>query len=131
MGPHILCFGGEDHAFRIPFLKSLQACGFEITAAGTGKGQPFADAGIPYHSYYFDRFLSIKGHASAIRDVARIVERGRPDIIQTFDTKPNILVPIALRGKVPVVRTINGMGWVFSSSDYTAAIIKPVYCALQ
>jgi len=131
MVQHVLCVGGEDHSLRIPFLKSLQASGIKITALGTGNGRHFESAGIAYRRYYFERFLSVRGHAGAIRDIARIVRESRPDLVQTFDTKPNILVPIAIRGRVPIVRTINGMGLVFSSNDKTATFIKPVYRALQ
>ena len=62
--------------------------------------------------------------------LARLVKSARPDVIQTFDTKPNLFAPLALRGSVPVVRTINGMGWVFSSTELSLAF-RPVYLAMQ
>ena len=131
MSPHILFIGGADHALRIPFFDAIQASGFRITAAGTGDRHPFDQAKIAYHPYDFDRFLTIKGHAGAVRRIAQIAKEVCPDIVHSFDTKPNFLVPLAIRTKSPVVRTINGMGWVFSSDERTASVVRPVYCALQ
>jgi glycosyltransferase involved in cell wall biosynthesis len=67
----------------------------------------------------------------AIGQLSKLVQGVRPDVVQTFDTKPNLLAPLAIRGAVPVVRTINGMGWVFSSAHLKALALRPVYLALQ
>jgi glycosyltransferase involved in cell wall biosynthesis len=55
----------------------------------------------------------------------------RPDLAQSFDTKPNLLLPLAVRGaRNPlVVRTINGMGWVYSSRSPAALALRPAYRA--
>jgi glycosyltransferase involved in cell wall biosynthesis len=55
----------------------------------------------------------------------------RPDIVQSFDTKPNLLTPLAVRGQVPIVRTINGLGWTFSSHSARALMLRPIFCGLQ
>jgi hypothetical protein len=52
---HLLCVGGEDHALRIPFLTALRNRGLRVSAAGTGAATPFANNGIQYHRYQFDR----------------------------------------------------------------------------
>ncbi|MCK1655264.1 glycosyltransferase [Bradyrhizobium sp. 149] len=131
MALRLLCVGGEDHALRIPFLAALQSRGLRVSAAGTGAGSAFAKAGIPYHQYQFDRFgVGFADHA-AMGQLARLVKSASPDVIQTFDTKPNLFAPLALRGSVPVVRTINGMGWVFSSTELKALAFRPVYLAMQ
>lgn len=131
MTPHVLCVGGEDHVLRIPFLLALRERGFRVSTAGTGDGQPFLRADLAYRRYHFDRFATRTAHPAAIRSLAELVREVRPDLVQTFDTKPNLLVPFALRGKVPVVRTINGMGWVFSAKGLRNLALRPVYCALQ
>lgn len=131
MVPHVLCVGGEDHSLRIPFLAVLRDCGFRITAASTTDGAAFSRAGLAHRSYQFDRFNSRGADLGAVRQLAKLVADIRPDVIQAFDTKPNLLAPLAVRGKVPVVRTINGMGWVFSSAAVRALALRPVYCALQ
>ncbi len=128
---HVLCVGGEDHSLRIPFLAALQERGFRITAASTGDGAAFQRAGLAHRSYRFDRFDSRGADLAAIRQLAGLIAETGPDIVQSFDTKPNLLAPLAARGKVAVVRTINGMGWVFSSGAPRALALRPVYCALQ
>jgi glycosyltransferase involved in cell wall biosynthesis len=129
--PRLLCIGGEDHALRVPFLVALRKHGFCITAAGTGDQMPFRRADIAYHRYHFDRFDSRTAHRSEIRRLTELVREVQPDLIQTFDTKPGLLVPLAVKNEVPVIRTINGMGWVFSSTSLRALALRPIYCALQ
>jgi glycosyltransferase involved in cell wall biosynthesis len=129
--PHVLCLGGEDHALRIPFLAALRDRGFQVTAASTADGSAFAAAGMAHRRFHFDRFDTRGGDIAAVRRLAALIGEIGPDIIQSFDTKPNLLAPLAARGSVPVVRTINGMGWVFSSTSLRALALRPVYCALQ
>lgn len=131
MTPHLLCIGGEDHLLRIPFLLALRKRGFRITAAGTGDPTPFSRADIAYRPYQFNRFDAHSTHRTEMRSLASLVRDVQPDLIQTFDTKPNLLVPLAVRNEVPVIRTINGMGWVFSSTNLRALVLRPIYCALQ
>jgi glycosyltransferase involved in cell wall biosynthesis len=128
---HLLCVGGEDHALRIPFLTALQNRGLRVSAAGTGAVFPFAKNGIQYHRYQFDRFHARFADLISVGQLSQLVHRVQPDIVQTFDTKPNLFAPLAIRGAVPVVRTINGMGWVFSSTDLKALAFRPAYLALQ
>ncbi|MCP3398623.1 glycosyltransferase [Bradyrhizobium sp. CCGB20] len=131
MALHLLCVGGEDHALRIPFLAALQKRGLRVSAAGTGEVAAFAKNGIQYHQYQFDRFGVGFADRAAMGQLAQLVKSARPDVIQTFDTKPNLFAPLALRGSVPVVRTINGMGWVFSSTELRALAFRPMYLAMQ
>lgn len=132
MDAHVLCLGGEDHALRVPFLLALRDRGFRVTAASSGSGEPFYPAGLPHLSWHFDRFDRRGGDLGAIARIARLAAECRPDLIQTFDTKPNLLAPLAMRGAVPVVRTINGMGWTFSpGGGVRARLIRPVYRLLQ
>jgi glycosyltransferase involved in cell wall biosynthesis len=131
MHPHIVCVGGEDHPLRIPFLLALQENRFRVTAVSTGDGSAFAHAGIAHHSYGFDRFSSGRGDWGAVGSFRRLLAELKPDVVHSFDTKPNLLAPIAVRGSADVVRTINGLGWVFSSTEPRALALRPIYCALQ
>jgi glycosyltransferase involved in cell wall biosynthesis len=131
MAPHLFCFGGEDHHLRIPFLTALRERGFRVTAAGTGDSGPFSRAGLTYHQYEFDRFDAHSFPRKEMVRLGELVRAVRPDIIQSFDTKPNLLIPFAVRGRVPTFRTINGMGWVFSSASLRALALRVCYCALQ
>ncbi|MER8554191.1 MULTISPECIES: glycosyltransferase family 4 protein [unclassified Mesorhizobium] len=131
MNPHLVCVGGEDHALRIPFLMSLREKGFQVTAVSSGGEAAFLRHGIPHRSYGFDRFSSSSGEWAAIKTIRKLMAELRPDIIQSFDTKPNLVTPLAVRGSVPVVRTINGLGWTFSSLEPRALALRPIFCGLQ
>jgi glycosyltransferase involved in cell wall biosynthesis len=105
----------------------------KVSAAGTGDGAPFARAGIDYHSFRFDRFVDPMADIRAIGVLRTLIEKIDPDLVQSFDTKPNLLVPFAARGNrgIAVIRTINGLGWLYSSRSLLALALCPVYRALH
>jgi glycosyltransferase involved in cell wall biosynthesis len=133
VNPHLLCVGGEDHDLRIPFLLALRRHGFGITAAGTAVAAPFAKVGLDYRPFRFHRFVNPWADWTAVKALARIVAEVQPHIVQSFDTKPAVLTPFAARraGDVLVVRTINGMGWLYSSRSPTALILRLAYRILH
>lgn len=132
-GPSLLCVGGEDHDLRIPFLLALRERGFGITAVGTAAPGAFVKAGIDYRRFRFKRFVNPWADWAAVRELADIVADVQPDIVQSFDTKPAVLAPLAARRvrATLVVRTINGMGWLYSSRSPTALALRPVYRVLH
>jgi glycosyltransferase involved in cell wall biosynthesis len=131
--PHLLCIGGVDHSFRIPFLLALHDKGFRVSAAGSGDPTPFAKAGIDYHPIHFARFVHPLHDWTAFKAISRLIRVAQPALVQCFDTKLNVLVPFAARGlrDVKVVSTINGLGWLYSSCSPMALGLRPVYRALQ
>jgi glycosyltransferase involved in cell wall biosynthesis len=130
---HLLYISGEDHHLRIPFMLALREQGFQVTAAGTGDAAPFERGGLDYRPFRFDRFVNPLADLAAIKSLSRLLADVRPDLVQSFDTKPNLLVPLAARGmpNVLVARTINGMGWLYSSGSLKARALRPVYLALH
>jgi glycosyltransferase involved in cell wall biosynthesis len=130
---HLLCVGGEDHHLRIPFMLALRRYGFRVSAASTGDPRLFARAGLEHRSFYFDRFVNPAADWAAVKRLAKLFADLRPDIVQSFDTKPSLLVPLAARGieRVRVVRTINGMGWLYSSQAPIALILRVAYRLLH
>lgn len=133
MSPHLLDVSGEDHHLRIPFLLALRERGFRVTAAGTGDSATFMQAGVDYHPFCFDRFVNSLADLAAIKSLSRLLAVVRPELIQSYDTKPNLLVPLAARGldDVRVVRIINGRGWLYSSHSPQALALRPVYRSLH
>ena len=131
--PSVLLVGGTDHYLRIPFFLQLQAKGFRAIAAGTGDQEPFQRAGIPFMAFGFDRFVNPLADWRSVRQLAGLIAACRPDIVQSFDTKPNVLVPLATVGlpKLGVVKTVNGLGWVYSSREPLALALRPVQRALH
>lgn len=114
-------------------MLALRGQGFHVTAAGTGNPAPFAQAALDYRSFRFDRFANPLADWSAVNTLSKLLAALRPDIAQSFDTKPNLLLPLAARAArdLLVVRTINGMGWVYSSRSPLALALRPVYRALH
>jgi glycosyltransferase involved in cell wall biosynthesis len=133
MNPHVLSVSGEDHDLRIPFMLALRAHGFRVSAAGSGNAAPFSRVGLPYFPFRFERFVNPLADLAAIKALSRLVAEVRPDIVHSFDTKPNLLLPLAARriGSVPVMRTINGRGWLYSSRSLLALSLRPVYRTLH
>jgi glycosyltransferase involved in cell wall biosynthesis len=133
LSQHLLLVGGEDHHLRIPFMLALAARGFRVTAAGTGKAGPFDSAGLDYRRFAFNRFIDPLADLAAIRSLSKLLTIVQPDLVQSFDTKPNLLVPFAASAvhDISVVRTINGLGWIYSSRSPLALALAPVYRALH
>jgi glycosyltransferase involved in cell wall biosynthesis len=131
--PDLLCIGGVDHSLRIPFLLALRDKGFRISAAGTCDPAPFAQAGLDYHPFHLSRFVDPRCDWTAFTEISKLIAAMRPAFVQCFDTKLNVLVPFAARSfrDVKVVSTINGLGWLYSSSSPMALGLRPVYRALQ
>jgi polysaccharide deacetylase family protein (PEP-CTERM system associated) len=130
--PHVLCIGGDDHHLRIPFLLALRDRDFRVSAAGAGDPAPFARTGIDYHRFHFARFVSPFADARTLKAIRKIIAELQPQIVHCFDTKLNVLVPLAATGcDAQVVRTVNGLGWLYSSRSPTALGLRPVYRALQ
>jgi glycosyltransferase involved in cell wall biosynthesis len=129
----LLCIGGEDHALRIPFLFALRDRGYRVSAAATADRAPFARAGIDYYPFRFDRFTNPLADLAACKTLSKLIADVSPDLVQSFDTKPNLLVPLAARSVpgVLVVRTINGLAYVYSSRSPQALAYRPIWRALH
>jgi glycosyltransferase involved in cell wall biosynthesis len=133
LSPHLLYIGGEDHHLRIPAMLALRDCGFRVTAAGTGDPAPFVQVGIDYRRFHFERFISPLADWSAIKSISKILAEVRPDLAQSFDTKPSLFLPLAARSTpgVLAIRTINGRAFLYSSRSPVALTLRLVYRALH
>ena len=65
---------------------------------------------------------------TAVKTLSTMLRDLQPDFAQSFDTKPNLLLPLAARamGHPAIVRTITGLGWVYSSRSPLALLARPV-----
>jgi glycosyltransferase involved in cell wall biosynthesis len=131
--PHILCVGGEDHHLRIPFLQALADRGLRVSAASSGDPESFVGSGIAWTHFDLNRFISPRSDRRSVAQLRAILGARCPDLVQSFDTKPNVLVPSAAARfpGVRVIRTINGMGWVYSATTPVALALRPVQRALH
>tara|TARA_R110000868_G_scaffold16305_1_gene73444 strand:+ start:6007 stop:7098 length:1092 start_codon:yes stop_codon:yes gene_type:complete len=126
-----LCLvGGEDAYKRIPLAEHLIKEYFDVTIIGT------ADYSYPkeinFIKYNLNRSFNLISDIKTILEYRKIFKNNRFDLIQTFDTKPAFLVPIALFGiKSKIVRTITGLGKVFVNNDPRNLPIKLIYIFLH
>jgi glycosyltransferase involved in cell wall biosynthesis len=135
MGPikKILYVGGEDAHLRIPTMEKLRNCGYELAMAAPTYSEKFVEAGFPVFHYRLRREVGPRADLRTMHDLRQIVEEWRPDVVHSFDTKPSFLVPIALRNTPgpAVLRTITGMGKIFSSSGAGNYILRKIYDLLH
>ncbi|AUT00934.1 glycosyl transferase family 1 [Nostoc sp. CENA543] len=125
--------GGEDIRFRIPLLLKLRAKGFNVGAVGSEDGNTFLEHQIPYFKYTLDRGINPWADINSRIQLFNLFSQYKPDIIHAFDTKPGIIAPMmAMKAGIPGrVRTITGMGYVFSSQSILALALRPIYRYLQ
>jgi len=133
LSPHLLYIGGEDHHLRIPAMLALCDRGFRVTAAGTGDPAPFVQAGIDYRRFHFERFINPLADWAAVKSIGKILVEVRPYLAQSFDTKPSIFLPLAARSTpgIQVIRTINGLAFLYSSRSPIALMLRPVHRTLH
>lgn len=125
--------GGEDVRFRIPLLLALRDRGFEVGAVGSESGEAFIQAEIAYFRYTLARGINPLADLRTRREFAQLCRQYQPDLIHGFDTKPAMFAPVVAKqiGIPGRVRTITGMGYVFSSTDPLALTLRPIYRYLQ
>ncbi|MBH8571665.1 glycosyltransferase family 4 protein [Nostocaceae cyanobacterium CENA369] len=125
--------GGEDIRFRIPLLLALRDRGFNVGAVGSENGDAFAKYQIPYFQYTLEREINPLADIQARTQIFNLFSKYKPDVVHGFDTKPAMITPIiGMKAKIPGrVRTINGMGYIFSSNSPLALTLRPIYRHLQ
>ncbi len=125
--------GGEDVRMRIPILKVLKNLGFKVAAAGSEDSRPFDNEGIEYHRYELDRGVSPLIDRRSLSQLEILFNKHNPDVVHSFDTKPALLVPLAARraGIKANIRTVTGMGYIYSSKSPLALALRIAYRSMQ
>ncbi|HZV03586.1 MAG TPA: glycosyltransferase family 4 protein [Gemmataceae bacterium] len=133
MKAHLLFIGGEDHHLRIPFILALRDKGYRVSAAASGDLRPFQLAGIEFRRFHFSRFVDPLSDWRALQALRLLLRAADVDIAHAFDTKPGLLAPFAGRADraISVIRTINGRGWLYSSTSLGALALRALYRPLQ
>jgi glycosyltransferase involved in cell wall biosynthesis len=129
----ILYIGGEDVRMRIPILKKMIKKGYSVGAVGCNDANAFKDQEITYFDYYLNRSISPLKDIKSIRQLRNIFQREMPNLIHLFDTKPGVLASKVAKtsGVKFVVRTVTGMGFVFSSNSIFVKALRPFYRLMQ
>jgi len=126
----IVFIGGEDVSARIDISRELIKKKCHIEIIGTESAENFVDSGIRYQSFDLNREFDVFGDLKSLLQIRNILKKySEKTIVHAFDTKLNILLPIASigLGNIRVVRTINGMGRIFTNSNVKNEILKVIY----
>ena len=127
---HICLIGGEDAHKRIELSQHLLQEGFVVTILGT-KDYTYPK-NINFIKYDLNRSFNPFSDLKTVIQYKKILRENKFDIVQTFDTKPAFLLPIAAFGsKTKIVRTITGLGKAFVSKDLKTAPIRYLYIGLH
>lgn len=122
--------GGEDIHFRRPLAQLLTRSGFRVTLLGSCRPEQCgADESYEHRHYDLDRRFRPVGDIRTVIQLRSLFRAGRPDVVHAFDTKPNVLVPIAARALpgTTVVRTITGLGSVFELNGAAGRLYRNAY----
>jgi glycosyltransferase involved in cell wall biosynthesis len=130
---YISYIGGEDIRMRIPILSLLKRRGFKVEAIGNNDSEAFSKTNINYRDYPLNRWLSPLADKESKLCLAELFANNKPDIIHLFDTKPGVLVPKVAKesGVKFVVRTVTGMGYIYSSNSLFSRLLRPFYRMAQ
>ena len=130
---NLIFLGGEDVSARIEISKKFIALGYEIEIIGSEKEDKFKKEKISYQKYSLNRELNIFNDIKTLfelRDILKSKKEG--SIIHAFDTKPTMFLPLCAVGlNIKVVRTITGMGRIFTQKSFKNSILEFIYNTIQ
>ncbi len=129
----LLVVAGEDVVMRLATFTHLRSVGFDVAVAAPINHAALTAAGIPFFHYDLVRNVHLLADLRAMRQLRKITSEWMPHIIHAYDTKPCYLVPLALR-KIrgpKVLRTINGMGKIFTTNNTKNQILRTIYKCLH
>ena len=130
----IVFIGGEDVSARIPLAKNFINRGYKVEIIGSEDFNNFKNLVIKYRRIDLNREFSILDDIRTCFQIREIL-KSMPDniIAHSFDTKLSVLVPFAAVGlkNIKVVRTINGMGRIFSGIDFKNLVLRFFYIFTQ
>jgi len=130
----LVLMGGEDVHSRIEIAKKFMDIGFSVKILGTEDKKRFLKSGIKYIKYNFNREFGILNDLKTLLSLRKILkEFPNGTIVHAFDTKPTIFLPISSIGldNIKVVRTITGMGRVFTENSIKNIILRIIYNQIQ
>lgn len=117
--------------FRLSTARQLQAHGHEVVMLSPpGEyGARFDGHGFRWLTLAMDRAsLNPLREAKTLRQLTRLLRSERPDVLHNFTVKCAVYGALAARAaRVPaVVNAVAGMGYVFTSDQAQARLLRPV-----
>ncbi|MBT8446788.1 MAG: glycosyltransferase family 4 protein [Gammaproteobacteria bacterium] len=131
--PHLVYLVTEDWYFcshRIGLARAARSAGYDVTVATrvTNHAAEIEGAGLTLESIPFERSLRHpRRDVEALRHITAIYRRLRPDIVHHVALKPVLLGAYpAHRLGIPCVNALTGLGYVFSSAEQRARLLRPL-----
>lgn len=131
---NVVFLGGEDVSARIDIAQLLKEKGCEVSIIGSEDEAIFKQNNIPYQKIEINREFNIIDDIKTILRIRKILKQlTDTTIVHAFDTKLIIYLPFATIGlkNIKKVRTINGMGRIFSGSGFKYTLLQQIYVLLQ
>lgn len=126
--PRILLVGTEALHLRLPLMRQLSEAGFKVSAAGALPQPEFDDSPFEYHEYSISRSFNPLGFRQSVRSLRGVIRRDSPDLVHAVNTIPCLVAPHAVCGtEVPCVRTITGLGSLFSADTILYRAMQAVF----
>jgi len=130
----IIFLGGEDVSARIDIVEVLNQKECNVTILGSEDRTIFDSHQISYKNIHINRELNILDDIKTIFEIRRVLKKTKnTTIVHAFDTKLIIYLPFAALGlrNIKTVRTINGMGRIFSGDSFKNKILQGIYIFIQ
>ena len=130
----IFFLGGEDVSARIEISKKLEKLGYDVSIIGSESEEKFERNQIKYYHYDLNRELNMFNDLKTIFQLRKIMKnQTKKTIVHAFDTKPIMYLPIAAIGlkHIKVVRTITGMGRIFTEQNLKNSMLIFIYDTIQ
>ena len=132
--PKVVLFANTDwylYNFRMSFVRTLRDEGFEvILLSPDGEyGPKLRDIGFRWHAVPMNRrSLNPLRELALVMWLARFFHREKPQIVHGFTIKSAVYGSLASKlASVPArVNAVAGMGYVFTSGDLKARLLKPL-----
>lgn len=132
--PKLLYFVTEDWYFcshRLPLAVAAHEAGFDVTVVTRVRdhGEVIRQAGLGLISFDMSRRgMNPFRELGALVRLAALYRREKPDLVHHVAMKPVLYGTLAasLAGVPRVVNALAGMGWLFTSANLKARLIKPL-----
>jgi glycosyltransferase involved in cell wall biosynthesis len=132
--PNLLYLVTEDWYFcshRLPLARAAREAGFHVTVATRVQqhAEQIVSAGLDLAPISLSRrSTNPLRELASVREIANLYRRVRPDIAHHVAMKPVLYGSIAAwRARTPhVVNALAGLGYVFSSPDPKARLLRPL-----
>lgn len=132
--PRVILFANTDwnlYMYRLPLARYIRAAGYEVVmVAPPGRFvEGVREAGFRFVPVEMSRKgLNPFAELHTLARLVRLFRREKPDIVHSFTAKGVLFGSLAARlaGVKQIVNSITGLGYVFSSADLQARLLRPL-----